>query len=201
MYRSRLGARSRFEGRCGGGLDGAMHLEFRDIGSRRQIDADFGFVPMFVIILRDSLADLTRRGAHYRIEIRVVIRFAREDRYPQGAFLQLLRATLQRAFHHKAQEVRITLAVFEQGIRQHPLQLLADSLPFLFSEAGAPVFVNVRRFHLRTPIAAILFGAIISSLFRRSLGVEPGGPKKENREIISDADDFARKGTLDGCNK
>jgi len=59
----------------------------------------------------------------------------------------------------------------------------------------------VRRFHLRTPIAAILFGAIISSLFRRSLGVEPGGPKKENREIISDEDEFARKGTLDGCNK
>ncbi len=75
----------------------------------------------FMVVLRDSLADLSGRRSNNRIEICIVVRIAREHLDSERPLFNLRRVAGQRMLHHIPQHTRIASAVFEQRIRQQPL--------------------------------------------------------------------------------
>ncbi len=77
-------------------------------------------MPWFMVVLRDSLADLSRGGSNNRIEIRIVMRIAGEYLDSQGPLFKLSRVARKRMLHHVSQHARIAAAMLEQWIRQQP---------------------------------------------------------------------------------
>ena len=123
-------------------------LELGSVGPEGEDNAKFRFVSGVLIILREAFADLGGGCADDRIEIGVVIRFAGEDFNAQGAFLEFPRMSVQRALDYIAQQVRVSLAVLEEGVGEYPFQLCLDggAFDFIFGHCGRQ---RVRRNGLR----------------------------------------------------
>jgi hypothetical protein len=107
-------------------------VEFGDVGAGWQINPDFTFMPGFVIILSDPLADFAGSGSNHGVKIRIVARIPSEYLNPKSSLLEVWRVAFQSMLDDVSQQTRIPLAIFEPGVRQDALQLFADRVAFRF---------------------------------------------------------------------
>jgi hypothetical protein len=103
-------------------------MKLWEVRPGRQVDPDLTFVPGFMVVLRDSFTNLSGGSSNNRIEIGIVIRLAAKYLDPEGPLFKRSGLARQGMLHHVTQHARITAAVFEQRIREQPLQLFADGV-------------------------------------------------------------------------
>ena len=103
--------------------------EFRDVRPRAKTDPDLMLMLCFLIVLSNPFSDLAGGSTDNRIGAGIVIRLPAEDCNPEGALFQFGRVAIERLLNYVPQKVRIPFAVLEEGIGQHPLQLLAYCRP------------------------------------------------------------------------
>ena len=78
---------------------------------------------LLVIVLCDSLSDLSSRYPDNSIAICVVIGSPIEEFDTEDTFLEILSLSGKRLFDNSVQEARIAAALIEEWIFEHPLQL------------------------------------------------------------------------------
>jgi hypothetical protein len=101
-------------------------LEDRDIGTGGKLTANFVAVGRVVIVLGEALANLAGGDADYRIRVGVITWRAAEDLHADGAFLDLVRVTVQSLFHDEAKQGWITFALEEKRVNEEEFKLGED---------------------------------------------------------------------------
>jgi len=125
-------------------------MEFWNIGTGRQGDAQFVYMRGVLIILCDTFANLCRCDANDGVGGSVVVGISAEYFYSQSPFLYIVLFSCQGLFRHKAQECREPLAVAEEGIFQEPSQLLTDGNLLRFGQSCACLVLHSCR-HCMAP--------------------------------------------------